>query len=380
MSDTVTYLDYNATAPVKPAVAAALAEALEAGGNPSSVHRLGRLARRTVEQARDRVAALAGAAPQAVIFTSGGTEANNLAIAVARGRPLALSAVEHDSVLAAARQAREVALLPVDGEGAVDLEALDQRLAAARPALVSVMLANNETGVVQPLAEIARRVHAAGGLLHCDASQAPGRIDFDIESLGADLLTLSAHKFGGPQGAGALIVREGVAVRPLHRGGGQELGRRAGTENVAAIAGFGVAAELAADDLARRREMAGLRDDVEARLLAVAPAARIFGRGAERLPNTSCVTMPGVRSETQVMALDLAGVAVSAGAACSSGKVAPSQVLRAMGASEAEADSAIRISLGWRTRRKDLDRLIEAWTELYLRTASGGPAAAESAA
>jgi cysteine desulfurase len=367
------YLDYNATAPVKPAVAEAVARALELGGNPSSVHRVGRLARRAVEEARAKVAALAGAEPAEVIFTSGGTEANNLALKGSGRRRLLISAVEHDSVLAAASASgAEVTLVAVDSDGVVDLAALEEALAAGEgpapgPALVSVMLANNETGVVQPLAEVARRAHQVGAIVHCDAVQAPGRLPFDRAALGVDLLTLSAHKLGGPQGVGALIAGAGAGLTARQHGGGQELGRRAGTENLPGIVGFGVAAELAADDLGARARLAGLRDDLEARLAALAPGLIVFGQGAERLANTSCFALPGLGSETQVMALDLAGVAVSAGAACSSGKVQPSHVLRAMGASEEAAASAIRVSLGWATEPAHIDRLVEAWSELYCR-------------
>ena len=372
MTESIAYLDHNATAPVKPQVAEAVARALEMGGNPSSVHRAGRLARRAVEQARLKVAALVGARPREVVFTSGGTEANNLALkGIGLGR-LIVSEVEHDSVLAAAaRSGRPVEWLPVDGEGVVDLAALERLLAAnVGPTLVSVMLANNETGVIQPIAEVTARARKAGALVHCDAVQAPGRIAIEVGALGADLLTLSAHKFGGPQGVGALIVREDVPLAALQRGGGQELGRRAGTENVAGIVGFGVAAELAADDIERRAEIVCLRDGLENRLRAVAPELMVFGAGAERLPNTICIAMPGVAAETQVMALDLAGVAVSAGAACSSGKVEPSHVLRAMGVAEPEVGRAIRVSLGWRTSERDIDRLVEAWSDLYLRAGS----------
>ena len=374
MTASLCYLDYNAEAPLKPAVATALAAALEHAGNPSSVHRFGRLARRTVEDARARVAALAGADAAGVVFTSGGTEANDLALAGAgRGR-LLVSAIEHDSVLAAAPDVRRI---PVDGDGVADLGALEAMLADhGEPALVSLMLANNETGVVQPVAEAATLAHAHGALLHCDAVQAAGRIAIDMHDLGADLLTLSAHKMGGPQGAGALIVGGGVELSPRLRGGRQESGRRAGSENVAAIAGFGVAAELAADDLADAGRLMALRDAMEARLRAAAPGAGVIGAGVARLGNTSCIAMPGVPSETQVIALDLADVAVSAGAACSSGKVGPSHVLAAMGLDEAVASSAIRISLGWASTEADVDHLVGAWTALYARAGARASSAA----
>ncbi|MCH7711136.1 MAG: cysteine desulfurase [Proteobacteria bacterium] len=379
------YMDYNATAPLRPAVGDAMNEALAITGNPSSVHRFGRLARRVIEEARRQVASLVGAEANEVIFTSGGTEANNLALGSFDGAGIVVSAAEHDSVLGAARMAT---IAPVDGHGVLDLEALERILQENPPqenlnsppaALVSVMLANNETGVIGPVAAAAEIAHANGALLHCDAVQAPGRIAIDMASLGADLLTLSAHKMGGPQGAGALVARGGVTVVPAQLGGGQERGFRAGTENVAAIAGFGAACDLARRDIADQAHLAAWRDDLEARIGACAPAAKVFGAGAERLGNTSCFTMPGVASETQVMALDLAGVAVSAGAACSSGKVGVSHVLKAMGATEAEASSAIRVSLGWRSRAGDIDQLIEAWRALHARAGAAAVAAAPAA-
>ncbi len=371
----LSYLDYNATAPVRPAVAAAVAEALTLAGNPSSVHRAGRAARRAVEAARAEVAALVGAAESEIVFVSGGSEANRLALRGSDRARVLVSAVEHDSVLAAVPGAE---ILPVGASGILDLAVLAERLAADdRPALVSVMLANNETGIVQPIAEIAEIVHARGALLHCDAVQAAGKLPLDRARLGADLISLSAHKIGGPQGVGALVVAAEVTLTPLQTGGGQERGRRAGTENVPGIVGFGRASTLAAESLAAYGRLADLRDRAERQLLALAPAARVFGADRPRLPNTLCITMPGVPAATQVMALDLAGVMVSAGAACSSGKVRPSHVLRAMGASPDEAASAIRISLGWDSRDADIDHLVEAWGALYAR--AGRPVAASAA-
>ena len=355
------YLDHNATTPLRPAAFDAMAEALRAGGNPSSVHRSGRTARGIVDAARRQVATLAGALPTEIVFTSGGTEANNMAIGGSgRGRVL-VSAVEHDSVLRAAPDAE---LIPVDAEGVVDLGALERLLAASdEPALVSVMFANNETGVLQPIADVVRLARQAGALVHCDAVQGAGKAPVDLHGLGVDYLSLSAHKFGGPTGVGALAIRSGAPFAPDRRGGGQESYRRAGTENVAGIAGFGAAAAAARDGLA----VEGLRDRLEASLLAIAPGARVFGAGARRLGNTTCISMPGVKAETQVMALDLAGVCVSAGAACSSGKVQRSAVLRAMNVQDSEAATAIRISCGWDTESDDIERLIEAWQDLYIR-------------
>lgn len=357
------YLDYNATAPLKPAVIAAIASALAETGNASSVHRAGRLARRRVETAREQVAALVNASPASVVFTGGGTEANNLALQQAQGRRVLVSAIEHESVLRAAPDAMQI---PVGPDGVVSLDALDRLLTGATEALVAVMFANNETGVIQPVADVVRIAHAHGALVHCDAVQAAGKTAIDMLALGVDMLALSAHKLGGPQGVGALVVSDRIALKPLLIGGGQERGRRAGTENVAAIVGFGVAASLADDDLSKMSGMAGLRDAVELRLKRAVPGAMVFGAAADRLPNTLCVAMPGVAAETQVMALDLAGVAVSAGSACSSGKVKTSHVLTAMGVGPL-AGGAIRISAGWRSTAEDFDRFVEAWTSLWAR-------------
>ena len=369
MSGAPVYLDYNATAPVRPEAAAAVAEALAATGNPSSVHRFGRQARKRVEDARDQVAALIGAAPSEIVFTSGGSEANALALGGTGRRRVLVSAIEHDSVLATADALDpEPARIPSTGEGTVNLDALDRLLAASgRETLVSVMLANNETGVIQPVAEAARRAHAAGALFHCDAVQAAGKIPIDVRGLGADLVSLSAHKLGGPQGVGALYVAGPVALAPLLRGGGQERGRRAGTENVPGIAGFGAAAAAARRDLGTQARIAEMRDALEAAVLARSNRARIVGAGSARLPNTSCIVLPGVASETQVMALDLAGVAVSAGSACSSGKVKTSHVLAAMGLAAEDSGAAIRVSLGWATTPADIDRFLEAWSAMAAR-------------
>jgi cysteine desulfurase len=357
------YLDHNATSPLRPAAFDAMAEALRAGGNPSSVHRAGRAARARVDKARSQVAALVGAMPSEVVFTSGGTEANNAALTGAGRKRMLVSAVEHDSVLKAATG---LEIVPVDGNGLVDLGVLEESLAAsAEPALVSVMFANNETGVLQPIADVVRVARAAGALVHCDAVQGAGKVPVDLHGLGVDYLSLSAHKFGGPTGVGALVVRSDAPFVSDRLGGGQESNRRAGTENVAGIAGFGIAATEAGNGLAT----AEWRDQLEATLLKIASAARVYGATADRLPNTTCISMPGVRSETQVMALDLADICVSAGAACSSGKVTRSAVLLAMGVEPAEAETALRISFGWNTCFDDIERLIAAWRDLYIRVA-----------
>lgn len=363
-----TYLDYNATAPLKPAAKAAMIEAMELTGNPSSVHRFGRLARRMLEDSRAKVAALAGAAPAGVVFTSGGTEANALALLGSGRRRALVSAIEHDSVRAAVRRLPRADEIPVAANGTIDLAALERLLGSdASDIIVSVMLANNETGVVQPIAEVAAMAHARGALVHCDAVQAAGKLALDRAALGVDLLTISGHKIGGPAGIGALVLREGLDLTAPMLGGGQERRRRGGTENLSGIAGFGAAAEEARGDIAAQPRLAVLRDRIEAAVRALSPSVRVFGADAPRLANTSCLSMPGVASEIQVMAFDLAGVAISAGAACSSGKVAASHVLRAMGVSEAEAANAIRVSLGWRSEASDVDAFLQAWGELYAR-------------
>jgi cysteine desulfurase len=355
------YLDHNATAALRPEVLEAMVEVLRGVGNPSSVHGFGRAARNLVEDARERVARLVGARPADVVFTAGGTEANNLALKGAPAAAILASAIEHPSVLNAAPDARRV---PVTADGIVDLAALERMLAAARkPALVALMLANNETGVIQPVAEAARIAQAHGAKLHCDAVQAAGKVAVDVVALGADTLSVSAHKLGGPQGVGALIVREGARLAPLIAGGGQEHGLRAGTENVAGIVGFGVAADSALNELDAYARIATLRDHMERSL-----GARVFGAAAPRLPNTSQLAMPDVAAETQVIAFDLDGIAVSAGSACSSGKVGPPYVLLAMGVPEREAGTAIRVSLGRDTTPDEIERFIAAWRALRGRT------------
>ncbi len=367
------YLDHNATAPVRPAAAEAVARAFALTGNVSSVHRFGRVVRRLVEDARDAVAALVGADAADIVFTSGGTEANNLALRGC-GRRVLVSAVEHDSVLKAIAGAEVV---PVDGEGVIDIEALDALLAAGDvPTLVSVMLANNETGVVQPVAALAATARRHGALVHCDAVQAAGKIAFDMDTLGVDMLSLSAHKIGGPPGVGALVVGNGTALEPQAVGGGQERGLRAGTVNAPGISGFGAAAEKAHEGLADFAALAELRDGMETRARRTVPATRIFGAGAQRLPNTSCLTMPGISGETQVMALDLDGVAISAGAACSSGKAHAGHVLEAMGVEPAEGACAIRVSLGWTTTEADIVRFENSWTKLHAASGTGKASAA----
>jgi cysteine desulfurase len=367
------YLDWNATTPLRPEARDAMAVAWDLCGNPSSVHAEGRQARKLVEDARARVAAAVGALPRNVVFTSGGTEANALALTsgLRRGsglpaERLVVSAIEHASVLAGGRFPPEaIETVGVTGSGLLDLDRLRAMLEGRPPALVSLMLANNETGAVQPVAEAGEMVHAAGGLLHVDAIQAFGKIPFDLNEMNVDLMTLSAHKIGGPKGVGAVVLAEGVlGFEPLLRGGGQELGRRAGTENVTGIAGFGAAVNAAMGSLGsdairleslRNRLEHGLRDTTD---------MIVFADGAPRLPNTTLFTVPGLKAETAVIGFDLAGVAVSSGSACSSGKVQPSHVLEAMGFGPELARGAVRLSLGWSTSDADIDRCLEAWRKL----------------
>jgi cysteine desulfurase len=367
------YFDWNATTPLRPQAAAALADAFAVAGNPSSVHAEGRAARHLVERAREQVAALVGAEAGNVFFTSGGTEANMLALtpaieAAGDKRPrdrLLLSAIEHSSVRTGGRfPAATVEDVPVKPDGHIDLDALRAGLARTARPLVSLMLANNETGVVQPVAEAAAITHAVDGLIHVDAVQGPGRIPCDIAALGADLLTISAHKLGGPKGVGALVRRADAIhfPEPLIRGGGQERGLRAGTENVAGIMAFGATADAVREQwLAEAERIRTLREALEAGLKAITPHAVIFGEAVQRLPNTTLFAVEGMKAETAVIAFDLEGIAVSSGAACSSGKVQPSHVLAAMGVSPALLRGGVRVSLGWTTTEAEVERFLAAW-------------------
>ena len=367
-----TYFDWNATAPLREEARIATIAALKVAGNASSVHAEGRAARSLVEHAREQVANLVGADAKNVTFTSGATEANMYALTPAieiggRKEPrdrLFVSAIEHPSVRSGGRFAAEqVEALPVTGDGVVDFVALKSAVTRAERPLVSIMLANNETGVIQPIAQIADTVHAANGVLHVDAVQGPGRIDCDVDALGVDLLSISSHKLGGPQGAGALVRRGDIHIaEPLIKGGGQERGQRAGTEHVVAIAGFGAAA-IAATQVDVRR-MAALRDRLESDLKAATPQAVVFGAGVPRLPNTTLFAVPGLKAETAIIAFDLNGIAVSSGSACSSGKVQASHVLAAMGVDPSLSRGAVRVSLGWTTTEADLEALLTAWNKV----------------
>ncbi|RXF73930.1 cysteine desulfurase family protein [Hansschlegelia zhihuaiae] len=380
MSGTRVYLDHNATTATRPAVIAAMAETLAATGNPSSIHAEGRAKRALVEEARRSIAALVGAQASCVTFTSGGTEASNLALSPsirdARDpRPvtrLAVSAVEHPAVTAGARFSKgAVESIPVDGKGVIDLSAVEAafaRHAVERPderMILALMAANNETGVIQPVAEAVRIAKRFGGLVHVDAVQAAGKIAVDMAALGCDFLALAAHKFGGPAGVGALVRSDEAlfVAEPVVKGGGQERGWRAGTENVAGIVGMGVAAREALAGLDDFAALAQARDALEAGLRRLGEVV-VFGEGARRLPNTSCFAAPGVESARAMIALDLAGIAVSAGSACSSGKPKASPVLDAMGVAHDLSIGMLRVSFGWSSDPADGEAFLAAWTKI----------------
>ncbi len=379
MSNLRTYLDHNATAPLRPEARAAMLAAMDLVGNASSVHAEGRRAREAVEVAREQVAGLAGAKPEEVVFTSGATEANNWVVRGGWDR-VVVGATEHDSVLAPARsKASTVVELPCDAGGRVAFESIAGSLTAPHPyplptggrgtgsagGLVSIHLANSETGVIQPIAEVAEAARSVGYLVHSDAVQAMGRLPVEFRALGLDFMSISAHKLGGPKGVGALVIRDGIELRPLLAGGGQERRRRSGTENVAAIAGFGAAAKAALAGLGDQDRVARLRDRLEGGLKAITPDAVVIGSHGSRLPNTSCIAMPGADASTLLIQLDLAGIAVSAGSACSSGKIGGSHVLAAMGIDSRLARGAIRVSLGPTTTETDVERFMAAWAKIH---------------
>jgi cysteine desulfurase len=375
-----TYLDWNATAPLHPEARAAIARALDSFGNPSSVHVEGRRARAIVETARDQVAALVGARTSEIVFTSGATEACNMAIAGPWGAVLR-AGIEHDAVLKpAAASGCDVIEVSVGRDGVVDLDDVAEKLRASIATygsgrvLLALQLANNETGVIQPLGAAAALARETGAVLFSDAVQAVGRVPVDFAALGVNAMAISAHKFGGPKGIGALIVRDGVELPALIHGGGQERRRRGGTENIPGIAGFGAAAEAARQTIAERNRITKLRDRLEAGLVALTPDAEVIGAAAERLANTTCVAVPGLSAETLVIRFDLAGFAISAGAACSAGKIGASSVLLGMGLPEAMARSAVRISLGPTTTDRDIDCFLSAWRDIaaapHARTAA----------
>ncbi len=360
----VIYLDYNATSPLLPQVREVMEEVASLPLNPSSVHSYGRLAKKHLEDARKMLANYLSVWPDEIIFTASATEANNMALQAFPDHVLGVAASEHSSVLNIAKERADSIILPVDEHGLLKLDVLEAALQQyGAKLLVSVMLANNETGVIQPIADIAKRVKAAGALIHTDAVQGFGKLPLDFNLLGVDILTLAAHKVGGPVGVGVLVVRNGLAIQPLLMGGGQEKRRRAGTENIPAILGM---AKLVAS-LPQLEHLREWKNRIEKQILNVSRETKIFGAGADRIANTICLTMPNISSETQLMNFDLAGICVSAGSACSSGRIESSHVLKAMGVSENEAATAIRISLGWGTTEMEVERFIEEWQKIYQR-------------
>lgn len=366
------YLDYNATAPLLPEAKAAIVDALDIVGNPSSAHNEGRAARGFIDKARESVARLAGSRPSEIVFTSGASEANAWVFAQPWDT-IFIAGIEHDSVLACARaNGANIIALPVDQNGCVTVDDLTERVQGSPPvgrALLTLQMANNETGIIQNVAKAAAAAKQLGLVVHTDAVQAPGRIAVNFAGMGADLMSLSAHKLGGPKGIGALVVRDHLDLVPLVRGGGQERRRRAGTEDIAGIAGFGAAAKAALSQLANAERVSALRDQLEVSLMAVVPSTVVIGKNAPRLCNTSLVALPGKLAETLVIRLDLAGFAVSAGSACSSGKVGASHVLGAMNVERDIASAAIRVSIGAGTTAKDIAAFASAWNDLASKPA-----------
>jgi len=361
-----TYLDHNATTPLRPQARAAMLAALDAGGNPSSIYAEGRTARALVENSRKTLADQLGVIPAMVIFTGVGTEANNFAIKGAKVERIVISATEHSCVLEAAMATgKPVEVVPVTKDGIIDLQALEKILATGKgKALVCLMFANNETGAIQPVREAAAIAHQHDALIHTDAVQALGKIPVNFGLLGVDMMTLSAHKVGGPQGTGALVLRDGIVLEKFIHGGGQELGRRGGTENVAGIAGFAAATQAACEEPNKTKT---LRDLFESKLQEVSPEIKIFSSAVERLPNTSFIALEGLKAQTTLINLDLEGIAVSTGSACSSGKVTGSRVLAEMGVSDALRACALRISFGWNSSEEDIEKFIEIWRQLIVR-------------
>jgi len=368
------YMDHNATTPTRPQAVDAVVRAMQSGGNPSSVHSVGRKALRVLEDAREQVRGAVNALKSAqVIFTSCGTEANSLALQNCGRDKMFAGATDHPAVLQARDDIQRIA---VDVNGLIDPFQLEEMLAGGGDdTVISVMMANNETGVLQQIEGIAHIAHRYHALVHTDAVQALGKVDVDFQALGVDMMSLSAHKIGGPLGVGALIATKDVKLTAQNAGGGQENGLRGGTQNVPGIAGFGVAAELAVSELAGMGRLKAMRDQLETRILAIAPDAMVIATMADRLPNTSFISMPGVDAETQVMAFDLAGICVSAGSACASGKTKASAVLGAMGVAPDTAKSAVRVSLGLSNTEDDIERFISAWCELYQRKGAARSAA-----
>lgn len=363
------YLDNNATTPIKPEVIKEVMRVMELGGNPSSVHAAGRNAKATMEQSRQTIANIINCRPQKITFTSGGTEANNMALLASGMDHIILSATEHDSIIGLNDHFKgQIDILPVDENGLVschDLQAALQKCSSN--SLVSIMLANNETGVLQDIKKLCQITHEAGALFHTDAIQALGKIPVDFRDLGIDMMSLSAHKIGGPHGVGALVALEKINIKPRNIGGGQEVGRRSGTENIEGIAGFAKAVDLTPENIKIMAQLMSLRDKIEHDIKKHVPDVIFYGKDSHRIANTTTILMKDVLSETQVMAFDLDGICISSGSACSSGKVKPSHVVSAMGGTSEQALSTIRVSLGWQTTEDDVEAFIAAWKKLYDR-------------
>ncbi|AAW70613.1 Cysteine sulfinate desulfinase/cysteine desulfurase [Wolbachia endosymbiont strain TRS of Brugia malayi] len=360
------YADYNATFPVSDSVKESILEVLSKQVlNPSSLHRKGQEARRILQDARDNIRSAIGVpSNKEIVFTSGATEANSLVMKGIAGFQHVISAVEHPSILNSACNPH---IIPVNQGGIVDLLALERILSELKGnrVIVSVMMANNETGVVQPVKEIAEIAHKFETIYHTDAAQSVGKIKVNMEDLGMDLLTLSAHKFGGIAGSGVLIFNKDLVIEPIIVGGGQEKGLRGGTENIVAIAGLSAALQSISNLLSKMDEIKELRDQLEYELLNLASGIKIFGKNSKRLPNTSLIYMPGVKSDVQLMNFDLNNIAVSNGSACSSGKVEPSHVLLAMGATREQAECSIRVSIGPQTKPRDIRKIVDCWYNIY---------------
>lgn len=366
------YLDHNASTPMRPKALALMTGLLQVTANPSAIHKNGRFLRAHIEKAREQVAAAVGGNPENVIFTSGATEANITVLNGCAGvRHVIVSDVEHPSVKKACD---DILVCPVTCDGLIRMDSLEDLLKDCAKKdggiLVSVMLVNNESGVIQPVKEVAALARKYGALFHTDAAQALGRLPVDLATLEADALTLSAHKVGGPQGVGAIVLRDGLTLSPLFRGGKQEKSRRAGTENAAGIAAFGAAAEEAAANVAEYRKLAALRDHMEEEILRMSPEAVIFGKNVARVPNTSFFSTPGLESQALMIGFDLEGIAVTAGTACSSGSTRKSTVLAAMGATEQEQESSLRVSFGWSSTPEDAAAFLAAWQKIYTRMKS----------
>jgi len=362
------YLDYNATAPMRPEVIKAMSDVMHRPNNPSAAHKAGRTARLDVERARTQIANSVNGKTTGVIFTSGATEANNMIMNGFPDHALITTAIEHPATLKACK---DIIVLPVDENGLLDLAVLERRLKdEKRPALVSIMMVNNQTGVIQPIKDIAKIVHEHGGLFHSDCAQSLGRMPIDMVDMGIDMLSIAGHKICGPLGIGALVIDPKLEIMPYIRGAKQENSRRAGTENVPAIIGFGIAADIAVSNIDHYTKLEILRDKLETEIKAISPEVIIHSKDAPRAANTSMFSLVGIRSDTMMMHMDLADIAISTGSACSSGRVEPSHVLTAMGCSEDVASSALRISMGCNTQESDIDAFITAWKTLYDRVGS----------